>query len=1000
MREALARWVGDADAQRHLQHFGLSQPELDLTAARARGGDYYLAMVGELFDRMRANSADGAGWARLGNALAQFAANGQEEYLRRIGVSKNEAGLFASAAFYYGGYPASAYLTIQAQEPGHGAVEGYRACYDLLARPGTMMSRTALELVGSLRHGSMDRISQIHSAAAESAKAALASGADEWVSAKLLERLIGRFRTTNIRAVLPEGGSDFWDPLVASLLNRRPAAWEFFPSQIAAIERGLLTQERSFSLQMPTGAGKTALCETLLYWHAKRNPSSAAVMLVPYRALASELRSSVIRRLNRMGIPALSLYGGSVPSGEEMRSLDEVRVLVATPETLSGLLGAGAAFFQRLSLVICDEGHLLDGGARGVGLELLLARIRSRRGGRPKFVFVSAITPNVEEINSWLGGTPETVVRSDYRPAVAEFAVLRASGSGATGTAALEMHPHEPAPHRYSIDRFLSPADFQWTNAATGRQRTHPFTSVKTKAVASARKALPMGMVAVYAANKRGNQGALGLVEELLEQLAHRLPMPLPSEFTDPARLSQVTKYLELEFGPEWIGAKALAVGAVLHHGDIPQETREVFERLLRDRTVGLAVCTSTLAEGVNLPIRTLVLYSVDRVGADGRRESPRARDVKNLVGRAGRAGATTKGLVICANDKQWPVVEHVAMERPGEPVRGSLRALVERLREALAARPIGLTNELLERAPDLRPLVDGIDSTLVNLAAEEIGEEALAQLARQLADESFASLYADAQAKAILQNVFELRARRVAAVHRSGKLGWVRETGARARILDAVEAGLLPLRERWEDPVGAVDPALVSLLLDWAWAQDELQEAVRKGYRLGGLGDTAVVKQSFASTVTCWLAGMRFQEIARQSGRPLDDLLEVHTSTVSYALQTLVEQGIAVLGKILEAQGRTLADGITAFPDHLRYGVPTSVGRVLAANGVRHRSAAVELGSALTGAGLTASDRDVVLLHAQNALDAHRGAWTNRLGELVVENTLIDLAAVTGRQA
>lgn len=1000
MRPALARWVADADAQRHLQHFGLSQPELDLTDARARGGDYYLALVGDLFARIRANATDGAGWARLGNALAQFAADGQEKYLRGIGVSKEEGRLFASAAFYFGGYPASAYLTIRTQEPTQGTREEYRACYDLLARPGTLTSRTALELAGSLRRGAMDRLSQVHAAAVAAANAALAVGPDEWVSAKLLERLTERFRTTNIRAVLPQGGTDFWNPLVASLLNRRPSVWEFFPSQIAAIERGLLTSQQSFSLQMPTGAGKTALCETLLYWHAKREPSRAAVMLVPYRALASELRGSVIRRLNRMGIPSLSLYGGSVPSGEEMRTLDEVQVLVATPETLSGILGADAGFFERLSLVICDEGHLLDGGARGVGLELLLARIRSRRAGPPRFVFVSAITPNVEEINTWLGGTAETVVRSDYRPAVAEFALLKASGTGAKNSAALEMHPHEQAPLRYSIDRFLSPADFQWINPATGRARTHPFTSVKARAVASARKALPMGMVAVYAANKRGNQGALGLVEELLEQFARRLPMPSPLEFADPARVGRATQYLELEFGPDWIGTRALAVGAVLHHGDIPQETREVFERLLRDGAVGLAVCTSTLAEGVNLPIRTLVLYSVERVGADGKREMPRARDVKNLVGRAGRAGATTKGLVICANDNQWPVVEHVAMERQGEPVRGALSALVERLRTALPALTGGLTNQLLERAPDLRPLVDGIDATLVDLAAEEMGEEALAVLAKQLADESFASRFADQQAKAILQNVFELRARRVAAVRRSGKLGWVRETGARARMLDAVEAGLLPLRDKWEDPVDPVDPGLVGNLLEWAWAQDELQVAVRKGFRLGRLGDTGLVKQTFTITVTCWLAGMRFQEIARRSALPLDDLLEIHTGAVSYSLQTLVEQGVAVLGKILEAKGRTLADGVIAFPDHLRYGVPTSVGRVLAASGVRHRSAAVELGVALTRAGLAASDRDLVLRSAKGALEAHREAWTNRLGELVVESTLIDVAGVRGGEA
>ena len=76
--------------------------------------------------------------------------------------------------------------------------------------------------------------------------------------------------------------------------------------------------------------------------------------------------------------------------------------MVATPEALSGLLTAETSFYQRVSLVICDEGHLLDSVGRGVALELLLARFKTRKGGSPRFVFVSAIVPNVEEINAWL----------------------------------------------------------------------------------------------------------------------------------------------------------------------------------------------------------------------------------------------------------------------------------------------------------------------------------------------------------------------------------------------------------------------------------------------------------------------------------------------------------------------------------------------------------------------------------------------------------------------
>jgi hypothetical protein len=156
---------------------------------------------------------------------------------------------------------------MRTQKPGEGYRDELVACFDLLARPSTMRSVLGTELFDALRRGDMSRLNQIGSKAGEAAEAALAAGPNDWIPARLLKQLVNRFLTTNIRAVLPNGADDFWTPLVSSLLGR--SLWEFFPSQIEAIDRGLLQRADTFSLQMPTGAGKTALCETLLYWHAR-----------------------------------------------------------------------------------------------------------------------------------------------------------------------------------------------------------------------------------------------------------------------------------------------------------------------------------------------------------------------------------------------------------------------------------------------------------------------------------------------------------------------------------------------------------------------------------------------------------------------------------------------------------------------------------------------------------------------------------------------------------
>ena len=416
----------------------------------------------------------------------------------------------------------------------------------------------------------------------------------------------------------------------------------------------------------------------------------------------------------------------------------------------------------------------------------------------------------------------------------------------------------------------------------------------------------------------------------------------------------------------------------------------------MRQGDIRLVICTTTLAEGVNLPIRTLVLYSVQRRQKTGQPEKLLARDIKNLVGRAGRAGSTTKGLVICVNEQQWPQVEQVARQTSGEPVRGALRSLIDRLCDELAGRNRPLTNDDLEATPQLHTLVDGIDATLIDLAAEELGEERLVATAVHLADQTFASQQADAASKQLLQKVFELRARRVVGILAVGRLNWIRETGARPRMLDAVETGLLAQRPSWDDIADPLDPSFVGSILEWAWKQADLQEAVLEAYRQEGK-DTTTLKQPFFDAVNAWLKGSRFRDIAVLSRLDVDDLLGVHGRVVSYVLQTAVEQGVALLAKLLEGQGRALAPAVIAFPEHLRFGVPTAVARVLAAGGVRHRSAAVELGNALVRIGVSGDNRAATFVAARGELRAYPKEWEQRLGTLVFENSLSDLTAGIG---
>ena len=571
MRQLLGRWIADAETQYTIKDFNLAAHLDQLEYLENRLVDLYYSLVGELFDLLRSGAEDPLDWAAIGRAL--------ESVSRELhDGARSDALFFAAVSFYRGGYPASAVMTMKRAGPQQWGSDVQQAAYELLTRPARPTSRSVFALVDAVRAGSMLTLEDAVASAEQSALRALELGPDEWVAHRLYAALLHRFQQTNLRAVLPDGASPRWSPLVGSFLDRAQPVWDFFPSQIEAIDAGLLTSQDSYSLQMPTGAGKTALTETLIFDHLTSFPGNKAVLLVPYRALARELRGSVGRHLNAMGLQCRTVYGGTVPSAEESEDIDGVRVIIATPEALTGLLGAHPELLPTVSLVVCDEGHLLDSGARGVGLELLLARLKARTP-RPRIVFVSAIVPNVEEINTWLGGSESTVVRSDYRPALAEYAVLRPRGKGRGRTVDLELHEPSTSVPAHTLPEFLNLTDFQYTNQATLRRNTYDYGSTKTQAIAAARKALALGPVAVFATEKGGNRGVVGLANELIRQIDSGLALPSPLQHIgDNERVRESLDYVALEYGHDWIGTKTLQAGAIVHHGDLPQVNRPGFD--------------------------------------------------------------------------------------------------------------------------------------------------------------------------------------------------------------------------------------------------------------------------------------------------------------------------------------------------------------------------------------------------------------------------------------
>jgi Lhr-like helicase len=119
-----------------------------------------------------------------------------------------------------------------------------------------------------------------------------------------------------------------------------------------------------------------------------------------------------------------------------------------------------------------------------------------------------------------------------------------------------------------------------------------------------------------------------------------------PIDVSDVPEVERIATLFGRELGEGAPAARATALGIFPHHASVPHGLRLSIEYAMKVNLIRLVVCTSTLAQGVNLPIKYLIVTSVNQ-GKD----RILVRDFHNLIGRAGRAGMYTEGSVIFADN-------------------------------------------------------------------------------------------------------------------------------------------------------------------------------------------------------------------------------------------------------------------------------------------------------------------------------------------------------------
>lgn len=442
----------------------------------------------------------------------------------------------------------------------------------------------------------------------------------------------------------------------SSALNKAMFMKELWPSQHIFGERGLL-QGRSAVVQMPTSAGKTRAIELVLRSSFLSERAKLAVIVAPFRALCTEI-SAWLRNAFRdedivlnelsdaMQIDYSNLIAelfGMNDSALRTARVSSRHVIVLTPEKLLYVLRHNPELASAIGIVVYDEGHQFDTGERGITYELLLTSLKLLIPRDAQVILVSAVIGNASAIGRWLIG-PDVEVVNARDLSMTDRAIAFVSWRTPLGQLQF-VEPANPNHFDYFVPRIIEQKPLQ-KKRKQEKNRVFPEHDPKSIALYLGLKVVSNGSVAVFCGRKAT---ASGMAEIAAEAFDRGLQMQSPASLCDPKELKALGDLYEAHFGKKESATLAARQGIFSHHGNTPHGIRLSVEYAMKNGLVRFVVCTSTLAQGVNLPIRYLIVSGTMQ-GA----ERIKVRDFHNLLGRAGRAGMHTEGTIIFSEPKLY----------------------------------------------------------------------------------------------------------------------------------------------------------------------------------------------------------------------------------------------------------------------------------------------------------------------------------------------------------
>ncbi|KAM9238082.1 helicase POLQ-like isoform 3-T3 [Dugong dugon] len=379
-------------------------------------------------------------------------------------------------------------------------------------------------------------------------------------------------------------------------------------------------ERKNLIYSLPTSGGKTLVAEILMLQELLCRRKDV-LMILPYVAIVQEKISGLSTFGMELGF-FVEEYAGSKGRFPPVKRREKKSLYIATIEKGHSLVNSliETERISNLGLVVVDELHMIGEGSRGAVLEMTLAKILYTNK-TTQIIGMSATLNNVEDLQEFLQAEYYT---NQFRP--------------------VELKEY------LKINDEIHEVDSKAENGITfSRLLNHKYSDTLKKMdpdrlVALVTEVIPNYSCLVFCPTKKNCENVAEMICKFLskEYLKHR-----------EKEKCEVIKNLKNIGGGNLcpVLKRTIPFGVAYHHSGLTSDERKLLEEAYSAGVLCLFTCTSTLAAGVNLPARRVILRAPYVA-----KEFLKRNQYKQMIGRAGRAGIDTVGesiLILQEKDKQ-----------------------------------------------------------------------------------------------------------------------------------------------------------------------------------------------------------------------------------------------------------------------------------------------------------------------------------------------------------